>query len=94
MSIDQQFNVINEKLQHLLKEMNHLKKENEKLRKELQRRNEKESATQHRIEELEQQTSILKLASGDMSDKDKKDFEKQINRYIREIDKCISFLSQ
>ena len=26
--------------------------------------------------------------------KDKKEFEKKINQYIREIDKCISFLSQ
>jgi hypothetical protein len=29
-----------------------------------------------------------------MSQKDKKDFERKINQYIKEIDKCIAFLGQ
>jgi hypothetical protein len=33
------------------------------------------------------------LSGGDMNEKDKKDFEKQINKYVKEIDKCIAFLS-
>jgi len=45
-------------------------------------------------EELQQQVGILKLASGEMDEKDKKQFERKINQYLREIDKCISFLSQ
>ncbi len=54
----------------------------------------KELTAKQNIEELQQQSSILKLASGEMSDKDKKNFEKKINQYIKEIDKCIAFLSQ
>ena len=94
MSLDQQFNSINEKLQQLLKQYNRLQKENEQLKEELQQARDTESATQQKMEELQQQVSILKLASGESNEKDKKEFEKKINQYIREIDKCISFLSQ
>jgi cell division septum initiation protein DivIVA len=94
MSVDQQFNIINDKLQQLLKQQARLKKENEKLRMELQSFTEKETSYQQKIDELSQQISILKLGAGDMNEKDKKEFERQINLYIREIDKCIAFLGQ
>jgi chromosome segregation ATPase len=94
MTVDDQFNSINEKLQTLLKQHNRLKKENERLREELQAQKQREQETQQTVQELHQQIAILKVASGDMSDKDKKDFERKINQYVREIDKCIAFLSQ
>jgi len=94
MSVDQQFNIINDKLQQLLKHQARLKKENERLRIELQSFYEKEITYQQKIDELSQQISILKLGAGDMSEKDKKDFERKINLYIKEIDKCIAFLGQ
>ena len=94
MSIDQQFNQLNEKLQLLLKQQNRLKKENERLRMELEECKTKEAGYQQKIDELGQQIYVHKLAAGEMSEKDKKDFEKKINQYIREIDKCIAFLGQ
>ena len=94
MSVDQQFNIINDKLQQLLKHQARLKKENERLRLELQSFGEKETNYQLKIDELSQQISILKLGAGDMNEKDKKDFERKINLYIKEIDKCIAFLGQ
>ena len=94
MSVDQQFNIINDKLQQLLKHQARLKKENERLRVELQSFTEKETNYQQKIDELSQQISILKLGAGDMNEKDKKDFERKINLYIKEIDKCIAFLGQ
>jgi len=94
MSVDQQFTTINDKLQLLLKTLKRLQKENERLKSNLEQANQKESAAKQSIEELQQKSSILKLASGEMSDKDKKNFEKKINQYIKEIDKCIAFLSQ
>jgi chromosome segregation ATPase len=94
MSVDQQFNSLNDKLQQLLKQYNRLQKENEKLKEELTLAKNKEMETEQRIEEIQQQVSILKISSGEMTEKDKKEFEKKINLYIREIDKCISFLSQ
>ncbi len=94
MSVDQQFTAINDKLQLLLRAMNRLQKENERLKSDLEQAKQTELTTKQNIEELQQQSSILKLASGEMNDKDKKNFEKKINQYIREIDKCIAFLSQ
>ena len=94
MSVDKQFNIINDKLQQLLKHQARLKKENERLRTELQSFNEKETSHQQKIDELSQQISILKLGAGDMNEKDKKEFERKINLYIKEIDKCIAFLGQ
>jgi uncharacterized coiled-coil DUF342 family protein len=94
MTVDQQFNTINDKLQQLLKQQGRLKKENERLRTELDVCKEKEDVYQQKIDELAQQIGILKLGAGDMNEKDKKEFEKKINQYIREIDKCIAFLGQ
>jgi regulator of replication initiation timing len=94
MTLDQQFNILNEKLQLLLKQHHRLQRENEKLREELQLVRSHDEEWKKKVESLEQQVSILKLGAGDMSEQDKKDFEKKINQYLRDIDKCISFLSQ
>ena len=94
MQIDQQFNSINDKLQQLLKQYNRLQKENERLKIELHQLKNNETVTQQKIEELHQQITILKVSSGELSEKDKRDFEKKINHYIKEVDRCIAFLSQ
>jgi len=94
MPVDQQLNAVQEKLQLLLKQHNRLKRENEQLRQLLQEQKEQQGLSMQVIEQLEQQVAILKLAIGDMNDTDKKEFEKKINQYVKEIDKCIAFLSQ
>lgn len=94
MSVDQQFNIINDKLQQLLKQLSRYKKENEQLRSELENQNKEKENSENKLAELQQQIAILKLAAGDMNDKDKKDFERKINQYVKEIDKCISYLGQ
>jgi len=94
MTVDQQFNRLNEKLQQLLKQHNRLLKDNERLKEELQQCKNEEKQSQQKLQEVEQQIMILKTGSGELNAKDKKDFEKKINQYIKEIDKCISFLSQ
>lgn len=84
---------INDKLQLLLKNHQLLQKDNErqsKLIKELQDTREKDKA---RLLALEEKINILKAAAGKMNDADKKSFEKNINQYIKEIDKCIGVLS-
>jgi uncharacterized protein YihD (DUF1040 family) len=78
----------------LLKQQARLKKENDRLHMELEDYKKQEGGYQQKINELSDQISILKLAGGDMSQKDKKDFERKINQYIKEIDKCIAFLGQ
>ena len=94
MSVDQQFTALYEKLQQLLRQFNRLEKENERLRQDIEDSKKKETITQAKVEELQQQVSILKLAAGEMSDKDKKTFERKLNQYIKEIDKTITYLSR
>ena len=94
MTVDQQFTILNEKLQRLLVQYHGLQRETDKLKKELADAKIKEAATQTRMEELQQQVSILKLAAGEMTDKDKKTFERKLNQYIKEIDRTIAHLSE
>ncbi len=94
MTVDQQFNSLNDKLQQLLKQYSRLQKENEKLKEELHEARHRESETRNRIDAFQEQISIMKISTGEMSDSDKKEFERKINQYIREVDKCIAFLSQ
>ena len=84
---------INEKLQQLIKKHASLKKENDHLKTELNILKEKEVEYKYSLHELEQKVSILKVSTGEMNETDKKDFEKRINQYLKEIDKCITLLS-
>ncbi len=85
---------INNKLQQLLKQYQFAQKENERLNKEIREQKDKQQQQFQRIDELQQQVSILKSAAGKMGETDKKEFEKRINQYIKEIDKCIGLLSE
>jgi chromosome segregation ATPase len=85
---------INEKLQRLLKQYHHLQKENKKLAEALAGYAEKEKEATQKIDELHQQLLIAKSATLQMSGADKAAFEKRINQYIKEVDKCIALLSE
>jgi len=85
---------IRTKLQALLKDHQALQKENEKLRSEIGRKALIEQEMKEKTQQLEQQVNILKASSGQMDEASKKAFEKQLNHYIKEIDRCITMLSQ
>jgi len=84
---------VNEKLQLLLKKYSALKKENENLKDLLKKSNQNEEEYKSVLHDLDQKVNILKAASGQMNENDKRAFEKKINQYIKEIDKCIGLLS-
>lgn len=93
-NLEENIKRINSKLQHLLKNYQLLQKDNErqtKLIASLQLS--KEIDTKH-VVELQEQVNILKAATGQMNDEDKKAFERNIGRHIREIEKCIGLLSE
>ena len=85
---------INDKLQLLLKNYPQLHKDNQPqslLIEELTKTKEKGD---QQIKALQEQVSILKAATGQMNETDKKEIKKHINQYIKEIDKCIGILSE
>ena len=91
---EQHLKRIQDKVQHLLKQHIAMQKENKSLKEELDSL--KKDALQFRenSDSLKQQVEILKYSNGEMGDEDKKQFEKRINTYLKEIDRCIIMLSR
>ncbi|MBK6938170.1 MAG: hypothetical protein IPH18_15825 [Chitinophagaceae bacterium] len=84
---------IQDKLQQLLKQHAAVQKENAALKQELQVAGKKISDSQQTIDELKQQTSILKVNADAMSDADKKNLKKAQSLH-KEIDRCIALLGE
>ena len=91
---DVQLKRIQNKLQQLLKKHIVLQKENGWLKAELDSTKKEVSIQQETLENLKQHVDVLKYSNGEMSETDKKEFEKKINSYVKEIDRCIVMLSQ
>lgn len=92
--LEEHLNIIQDKLQLLLKQHSVILKENQRLKEELAKQQEQSLAQAKSMDELKQQVEILKLSTGKMNEKDKKEFEKRMNLYLREIDRCIALLSR
>jgi cell shape-determining protein MreC len=91
---EQHLKRIQEKLQQLLKQYAVVQKENNKLKEQLETSQHKIWTQQKNADELKQQVSILKASAGEMNEADKKEFEKRINGYLKEIDRCITLLGE
>jgi len=92
--LDQQLKRLNEKLQQLLKQYHSLQKENERLKQEFQQITSRYTAASLQSEKWQQQTEILKLSKEQMNETEKKAFEKRLNQYVKEIDRCIALLNE
>ena len=82
------------KAARLVKAYKSLEKDNERLRQELGKKSEAEQLLREQTRQLERQVQLLKAASGVMDEQGKKELQKQLNHYIREIDRCISLLGE
>jgi chromosome segregation ATPase len=91
---EQHIKRIQDKLQQLLKQYAAVQKENAQLKELLQTAATKIETQQKNTEELKQQVSILKMNAVQMTETDKKEFEKRINAYVKEIDRCIALLGE
>jgi len=93
-AIEDQIKTVYHKLQQLLKQYMLLQKENEKLKEDVEKLQQGRKEQLDQIEQLQIKVSLLKAASSKMDDADKKIFERRITQYIKDIDKCITFLSE
>ena len=84
---------VNVKLQLLLKQFAAMQQENNQLKKSVADYAVKDKTQREAIDNLKQEQLILKASLDTMNEAEKKDFEKKINGYIKNIDKCISLLS-
>ena len=85
---------INDKLQQLLKNYQLLQKDNQRQSSLIEELIKEKEKSNRQITSLQEQVGILKAATGQMDEADKRAFEKNINQYIREIDKCIGILNE
>ena len=85
---------VNSKLQQLLKQYDLLLKENDKQQQLIHTLQQEQAVTKEQLETLQQQNLVLKAAVTDMEPAEKKELEQKLNQYIKNIDKCISLLSQ
>lgn len=92
MALDDTIKRIQDKLQQAIKQAVSMRKENEKLRHELQELKAETSQKDELIQILELRIEVLKATKGEMPAADKKELEKKITQYIREVDKCLALL--
>ncbi len=83
---------IQDKLQLVMRQLLALRKENEKLKAELQETKVAVGERDELIQILELRISVLKAAKGEMPAEDRKQLEKKISLYIKEVDKCLAYL--
>lgn len=86
-------NRVNNKLQELLKKYALLQRENDRQIKMITGLQQSEKDLTQKLETLQQQQLILKASLDKMDDKEKKELDRKISGYVRNIDKCISLLS-
>jgi chromosome segregation ATPase len=82
------------KLQQLLRQYELLQKENSKQLEMISVLESEQIAYREKLAALQQQNLVLKASVTDMDATDKKVLEQKIQHYIKNIDKCISLLSQ
>lgn len=84
---------VNGKLQLLLKQHQAMLHENAQLQKKLVDFSVNDKLQKETIASMKQEQLILKASIDKMDEGEKKEMEKKINGYLKNIDKCISLLS-
>ena len=71
-----------------------MQQESDRLRRTLTETEEKLRQAQEQINLLRLQLDVLKMNAGELNTADKKEIEKKLNGYLKEIDRCIALLSE
>ena len=91
---DQQLKRIHDKFSLVVKNYHGLQKENEKMKSDYQKLSERCDSLGREAEKLRQQSELMKYNTNDgMQEGEKKDLEKRLNQYVREINRCIALLN-
>ncbi|MDQ6889292.1 MAG: hypothetical protein M3Z56_03300 [Bacteroidota bacterium] len=93
-TVEEQIKTINTKLQVFFKKFAALQKENAALAREVDEYRINEKITAEKMNLLELEASILKASAGKMNETERNGFEKQINQYVKDIEKCMAILNK
>ena len=92
-SFESLYNKIEYNVKAALLKISDLQKDNEKLKSENEALKVKEKELQGQITELTERLKLIVVTKTVFNKKDKQETKKQINDWVREIDKCISLLT-
>ena len=84
---------LQQKQQLLLKQFSFLKSENRQLTKRLAKKDAQLTNAEDKLKDLQQKLDVLKISKGSFDDKEKKELERRIDAYVREIDRCLALLN-
>lgn len=93
METSEQIHRIEDKIQQLLKEFELVKKEAERLQKENTELAKELQTKNELLRKVQQKVDAIKLTSTSLEESSKKELEKRIDTYLKEIDKCLSLLN-
>jgi len=93
-SLHQQLKQVNDKLQQLLKQQHAIQKENSALKATIKDLRSSIQLKDQRLEEFDQQKMVKQINNGNLGESEKKELEKKLNQYLREIDRCIAMLNE
>ncbi len=91
--INSQLQLLQVKLQQLLKNYQQLQKENGQLKKELTKKSAELNTLKETTQNIQQQIDVLKLSKSGFDATEKVILEKRIDVYLKEIDKCLALLN-
>jgi len=91
---EDQLKRVHEKFLQLVKLHQDLQKENEKLKAEFKKMTLRCEELSQEAEKFRQQADVLKLSGNGLNEMEKKDLEKRLSQYVREIDRCIALLNE
>jgi hypothetical protein len=77
-----------------VKKFENVKRENERLKSEIIPAKQREMAFMEQVAILEQKVMVLKTGANKLEEKEKKELDKKLHSYLKEIDKCITILSE
>jgi chromosome segregation ATPase len=90
--VSEQLARLSAKVSRIIRDLDASEKENDRLRSEIEGLRRKEDALSARCRELEEQVGVLKAAAGQLDEASRKELERRLGQYIREIDRCIALL--
>ncbi len=91
-TMDEHIRRVEEKVQQLLKEYHQSQKEVHRLQKENLQLSQQLQTNTERSNNLAQTIDVMKIHSLTQNDTSKKELEKRINNYLKEIDRCLNLL--
>lgn len=90
--MQEQIQRVENKVQQLLREYANAQKEMQRLQKENSRLSDQLAAQRENAKQLDQKADAFSISAGTISDSSKKDLEKRINTYLKDIEKCLALL--